>query len=87
MEAGEKSVFLGQTGSKHRKPFYLPLRSLEFSFPDGMHVAVKRLGCSIIQSAGGAVNLKPSNREKRPSTQQHSGSVGLLILPVINRFH
>lgn len=59
----------------------------EFSFPDGMHVAVKRLGCSIIQSAGGAVNLKPSNREKRPSTQQHSGSVGLLILPVINRFH
>lgn len=68
MEAGEKSVFLGQTGSKHRKPFYLPLGSLEFSFPDGVHAAVKRLGCSINQSAGGAVNLKrhPTGRKGHP---------------------
>ena len=38
----------------------------EFSFSEGVRVAVRRLGCSIIQSAGGAVNLPSGGEKIRP---------------------
>lgn len=78
MEAEEKAAYLGQTGNKHRKLlFYFLLLTLNFHSLNSLlpysSGTFEGLGCSIIQSAGGAVNLKrhPIRRE-RPSTQ-HSG--------------
>lgn len=40
VEAGERALCLGQTGNKHRRLFYFSPPKFEFSFSDGVHVAV-----------------------------------------------